>query len=644
MDQPAPPSQQQLPPHAHPRPARSKSGCLTCRKRKVRCDELRPRCSHCTRLNLQCKWRPPYSTPTQWRFVVGEPDVLRASSAGSASGRPSAQQQQHQQHQAQPQQQLPQPPQRLPVRSPADDATNISDEPWLQNPGAVDQLFDYASFMWEPTGESFPYDNPEPSHQNAASMNRTIDLWPGVNGRGIASNPRSPAGAQSSSLSLIPQQGTIANGSNQLATLTERPAHTEDHDLINFFIGTIVPPILAEVESERRWSSMRQMLISMSNNSTMVRSAILAFSSLMFQRQENPWGRSPQHYYETALAEVASLDPSSIVSDSRRRQVYLASLFFLCYVDILEDRMNNAHDHLKRAYGIFQQVEKQKFGAVEIRLLSWIRLLDARAVSAGGEGLFLSSNSELLIVHPSPAIASETETVAEGVTEEVKEWDVEDSLFQVLYSPGVIFFQKVQSYMGRISMIDPWHRSRGTVEDEVEVMRIAAQIMKDLRTLYDERPTLMDLAIKGDLKPPHISASLAIPITRAFRTYLSNYYASKVHLHRVAFKHLPLSKETAEAMEKIRILTRLLVDTLEPDAALPVSQLWPLLMLGSEEEDLSERAWIKEQILRMAKVATNASITAHVLDEVQNRQDASKTRADIRSVMHDIFDSCFAIM
>lgn len=40
------------------RPARSKKGCQTCKRRKVRCNEQRPRCNHCERLNLQCTWRP----------------------------------------------------------------------------------------------------------------------------------------------------------------------------------------------------------------------------------------------------------------------------------------------------------------------------------------------------------------------------------------------------------------------------------------------------------------------------------------------------------------------------------------------------------------------------------------------------------
>lgn len=36
---------------------RRKTGCMTCRRRKVRCDETKPVCSHCTRLRLQCVYK-----------------------------------------------------------------------------------------------------------------------------------------------------------------------------------------------------------------------------------------------------------------------------------------------------------------------------------------------------------------------------------------------------------------------------------------------------------------------------------------------------------------------------------------------------------------------------------------------------------
>lgn len=420
---------------------------------------------------------------------------------------------------------------------------------------------------------------------------------------------------------------------------------TEDDRLLDYFSRVVVPPILAEVETQKKWLAIRQVVVDMAGASQMVMWSVLAFSNLMLSRREGAWLASPEDHYQKAVAEVAACgDDLSPADDSRssRREHLLATLFFLSYVDILRGQIKAADSFLKRAYGLFQQGDKNSFAAIEKQFLQWMRLLDARAVSAGGQGLLLSKDDELLLVEASPA--SFDGGVADSSREDLADGDIEDVLFQVLYQPGIVFFQKVQSFMGRISKIDPWHRSRGTVEDETEVMNIGAAIATDLRTLYEQRPPLMDYAVAGKLTEPHVSPHLAFVITRAFRTYLANYHASKVHLHRVAYKTFPLTKEANDALNQIRRLARLLVDSLDADNSLPVNMLWPLLMLGSEELDPQERIWIKTQILRMERVAGNAKITAQVLEEVQARQDAEKVRVDIRSVMHAIFNSCFAIV
>lgn len=47
-----------------PRKLRTKSGCLACRARRKKCDEQRPVCGACDRLQLNCFWpAPPYNEP-----------------------------------------------------------------------------------------------------------------------------------------------------------------------------------------------------------------------------------------------------------------------------------------------------------------------------------------------------------------------------------------------------------------------------------------------------------------------------------------------------------------------------------------------------------------------------------------------------
>ncbi|KAH0527502.1 hypothetical protein TsFJ059_002502 [Trichoderma semiorbis] len=574
---------------------RSRCGCLTCKRRKVKCDEQRPRCSHCERLNLECKWRPHHA-PTlskQRQDANGESGTSSNQLTLSPSGTD---------------------------RSPTTSG--------LRTLQAMDEVFDYASFMWDPGSSLWQQESPD----MATSMVINTNII----------EPTAYINRHMDPLIINSYSDTATIQENGDQTLDQSSSATSER-LMEFFAKSATPPILAGVESQRKWFSIRQGLVSMSKSSRVLRCAILAFSNTLLCRSNMSWAFADQNHYEEATMEVEAQDPDSFNEHSLARECLLAALFFLSYVGIIESKLDTAHRYLKQAYTIFQKGNKASFSHVEKQVLLWIRLLDARAVSAGGEGLFLSRDDEIELVDASPAsFDAETDEIARS--QDASSDDIEDVLFQVLYQPGIVFFQKVQSFMGRISKIDPWHRSRGTVEDEIEVMNIGASIAADLRSLYDQRPPLMDYAVAGKLSEPHISAHLAFTITRAFRTYLSNYYASKVHLHRVAYKHLPLTKEAADALGQIRKLAHQISSDLAPDDSLPVNMLWPLLMLGVEEQDQDEKAWIRAQIVRMEGVAGNARITAQVLEEVQARQEASKSRADIRSVMHAVFNSCFAIL
>ena len=149
-------------------------------------------------------------------------------------------------------------------------------------------------------------------------------------------------------------------------------------------------------------------------------------------------------------------------------------------------------------------------------------------MSAGGEGLFLTEEDSAIntdLRSPDSSIGE----VDSGLD------DAEAALEDFVMRPAFLYFQKVQLFMGRISKIDPWHRRRGTVEDETEVMVIAASITRDIRSLYHQRPPLMDHAVAGRLSTL-LSPGLAETITRTMRVYHANYHASFIHLHRVAYK------------------------------------------------------------------------------------------------------------
>ena len=90
-----------------------------CRRRKVRCNEIRPICGHCSRLNLECRWRPANSSIVQANGSGNSP--------ATSSGRP---------------------------RAGGSSASSRSvPMPMLPTNSAIqesfDDVFNYASFMWD---------------------------------------------------------------------------------------------------------------------------------------------------------------------------------------------------------------------------------------------------------------------------------------------------------------------------------------------------------------------------------------------------------------------------------------------------------------------------------------------------------------
>ncbi|GME31415.1 Fungal Zn binuclear cluster domain containing protein [Neofusicoccum parvum] len=70
---------QKPPPRRRPPPRlRTKTGCLTCRKRRKKCDERKPSCQTCARLQLDCRWDDP-DGPVRDRRLSCHPETPRPS-------------------------------------------------------------------------------------------------------------------------------------------------------------------------------------------------------------------------------------------------------------------------------------------------------------------------------------------------------------------------------------------------------------------------------------------------------------------------------------------------------------------------------------------------------------------------------------
>lgn len=551
-------------PHSR-RPARSKDGCLTCKKRKVRCNEQKPRCSHCERLNLECNWP-----------LARQKALPRAATQTGVA----------------------------PLNTQHHEST-VTDHHAFEG-------FDFANLLSDdPTNSAF-----------------SNYIW--LDQASAFGQPEAPT--ESSASVPIPQW-------QQSSPSAVSTGPTENNSLVESFFNMKVPPILEPIESGPKWLSTRSLFEAMASESYMVRLAIMAFSAVQYQVSGTDPHMDHRSFYDKATKELSRTlvdcgKDAQLISQHLKH--ILATIFLLTYADLVTERIDIAHSNLKEAHLVIHRADKTKLGSLERKLVSWVRLLDARAVSAGGEGLFLADKVDT--ANPTPNRGSPVTTLG---SREAIDAEVEEVLFDILYQPGIEFFQKVQSFMGRITMIDPWHRGRNTVEDETEVMATAATITKDLGVLYEQRPPLMDYAVGGHITDKFLSPNLVLPVTRSFQTYLANFHACYIHLHRVAYKHLPRSNNVTTACSAIQTLAYQMTDS---GNALPVNLLWPLMMWGCEEDDVNQREWIIQTIRSMEHNATNAKRIAELLAEVQRRQDTTGTRIDVREVSHNMFQQAFAIV
>lgn len=273
---------------------------------------------------------------------------------------------------------------------------------------------------------------------------------------------------------------------------------------------------------------------------------------------------------------------------------------------------------------------------LEQRIISWIRLLDARAASAGGRGLLVDDTSEI-IYQLQPRLPGSSPGSSDPSTDS----GPHEVIYDMLCQPGIAFYQEVQTITVRITRIAHAHRSRGSVEDETQVMAIAADILHDLSSLYDRRPALMQYAVSGGIGDGLLAEPLASAIVRSFQTYLVIFYACYIHLHRVAHRHLARSKAVAAAILKIKEILHRMASTMEH---IPVNVLWPLFLWGTEEDDPDECQWILNTIRSLDGIVSNANMAANLLREIQMRQQEAGSRVDIRSVCLELFNTTFAIV
>ena len=282
-------------------------------------------------------------------------------------------------------------------------------------------------------------------------------------------------------------------------------------------------------------------------------------------------------------------------------------------------------------------------------MVSWISLLDVKALIAGRDGDPLVELGQL----------SDSGTSGLSSTRETKETEPNDLskpgyiIYEAIMGPVFQFFVQAQQVIRRIVCIDLHHRSRGTLSDEFEVLQIAHKVGADLETLWNRRPRVLDVYDQPEELFDTLNPSAAVEVCRTFRQYVANFLACFIYLHRVAFAIYPRTDRVHKAVDQIIQLARVETTPSQQEQEqrdLPMSFIWPLFVAGLEGS-LEQRRWIAQEMQRMAESQQtqpqrhpNATQALTLLDEMTRRQDASRTGADSRCVRRELFADSFVMI
>jgi hypothetical protein len=246
--------------------------------------------------------------------------------------------------------------------------------------------------------------------------------------------------------------------------------------------------------------------------------------------------------------------------------------------------------------------------------------------------------------------------------------------------PAFTFFLRTQQLIRRIVVIDLHHRTRGTVSDEFEVLQIAHTVSADLESLWNTRPQILDIysstgAEKNKLHEL-LAPKVAVSIVRTFRTYVANFLALFVYLHRVAFAIYPRTDRVYRAVDQIIWLAKEEANRppssntnsnntgeLGASGTVPIGFVWPLF-IAALEGSFEQRSWIMGALQKMAALDPQHELSTAggtgmettggrhpnvgkalvLLEEMTRRQDTSRTWADSKCVRRELFADFFVMI
>jgi len=567
---------------------RVRTGCLTCRARKVKCDEQRPSCQKCTRLKRACVYKTsnkhrPSSTPTD--TVLENIDSQTAHSRTRQELDLSARQGMDADHLF-------------------DEQLFFLDEPSHSGTSQVSSAIEDAAQPLESLFSPPDADAPLSNHHRVDPSSRRNDL-------NVIESPFARF--------LMTSQDIYLCTTIDLLAASEMPTHPS----FSYFVEEVNFPVVSPYDYVN-WGRMKIYVTELGTHDEAVAVAISAVQAL-YKAQVNglPMSQAMSVYQAATTIFETMLD-----NDALDFHTILVVAFLLSLSEIIVP--NETGSVFGQSDGAF--VTRLKAwtlngyrSPVSLRIEAWLQLLHAAARRGGNPGLLSDTVSGLL---SNRTMEVPSLSLLDHYT------DAATSIYDIISAPIFTFYLELQKISTQIANLSHYHRSRITSADQEEVSQIMAGLKIKMSSLWEARPG--PLRFEPSELRAHFSPMIAEPLIALVGICIAAYYTEVVETGRTLSDPPFASAEAKQAMCRIR-------DIVEGDwntssgSNLNSGYLRPLFLYAIESIHRDDTQWAVERLKQIKNPICRSDFFASFAEALAEAQRSKGRRVTTKYFCYQTF-------
>ncbi|KAK0387057.1 hypothetical protein NLU13_5370 [Sarocladium strictum] len=505
---------------------RVRTGCLTCRSRKVKCDEGQPACRNCTRLERHCVYQPR-RTPWSRRETAASPST-DSSSSRAVRGRTKATDRT-----------------AWTARHPGESTVQIlhtSPPSPASRTGHTIQsppLSELRIFGQSPHQDPF-------EHPDRLIVNVTARLEKALEDRRRHQQPGSLSPDDPTPDAVedgdVDEPSSLISRDIELTTTMDLLASCgETSQVKSMFIELVECPGITPFDTVN-WDLAKQHMVHANESCSTVSAGIAALATLFKgQAYSMPLSRA------TALHRVTQTSFEELLSDHTRDLGHcLMVVFLICLFDLVH--RGETAPFFKAPSKLFLDrlaawAEHPKtHSELSRRLVTWLRILQVVTMRGGGTGLLAESVVAVLPWYEGPL---------QGLAPpDDQQPDISTHFYEVISAPVFDFYYRLQLLSGEMARLTHYHRSRTTGADQQEVVKLVSHIKSRLLALWGTRPAVQRQTpqeLREQLAP-----KLAKQIIGLVNICHAAYHAEFVEIDRLLGDPVSKFTDSREALREIR--------------------------------------------------------------------------------------------